>query len=102
MSVLIKGMKKPKSCGYCRFEDFGGCLFRVQKEDCPLIEVPPHGGLIDGDALKGAMYRDVFETDSNMYKWDADVVCWIRYTTFERVLKAAPTIIEAEKGAEDE
>ena len=63
MSVLIKGMKMPRSCEYCRFSGIGGlrnervvCMFTganaymntVQYlDDCPLVEVPPHGRLID-------------------------------------------------------
>lgn len=72
MSILIKGMQMPKNCDKCRimtYEDtncisvhelFCGCpiVFRAipQGEDhrpdyCPLIEIPPHGDLIDRDAL---------------------------------------------------
>ena len=40
MSILIKGMEKPESCESCPLEDFGGCMFRVQKEDCPLMKAP--------------------------------------------------------------
>ena len=66
MSILIKGMKMPKSCDNCRFSGLGGlrnervvCMFTganaymntVQYlDDCPLVEVPPHGRLIDADA----------------------------------------------------
>lgn len=49
--------------------------------------------LIDGDALREAMYHEAFETDSDMQKWDSG--CWIRYKMFENAIKAAPTI-EAE------
>ncbi len=65
MSVLIKGMKKPKACGLCRLclDDSrianGYCMIfhravnmsEVDK-NCPLVEVPePHGRLIDADKL---------------------------------------------------
>lgn len=97
MSVLIKGMEKPKSCESCPFEDFGGCMFRVQKEDCPLAEVPtPHGPLIDWDELSTFMYHHAFELDSADQRWDSG--CWIRYRLFENAMKAMPTIIEAEEG----
>ena len=62
MSVYIKGMEMPKSCGYCPFENhaddgyecrINGCLTEYQKRpsECPLIPVPDHGDLIDRDAL---------------------------------------------------
>ena len=80
MSVLIKGMKMPKNCEDCRFEDFGGCMFRVKRSDCPLVEVPtPHGRLIDADEL---LLRSVSGTE--IYH-----------------ISAAPTIIEAEEGEEE-
>lgn len=72
MSVLIKGMEMPESCESCRFEDFGGCMFRVKKEDCPLVEVPtPHGRLVDAGELLERV---------------------------EEYLNNTPSIIEAEKG----
>lgn len=69
MSILIKGLKKPKTCA--RFEDgeFTFCPFVNTDDDCilqdkvtntweemyqncPLIELPEkHGRLIDADAL---------------------------------------------------
>lgn len=59
MSILIKGMKMPTSCYECpcnKDDGFGfftcgvtksECDFRNLPSDCPLTEVPPHGGLID-------------------------------------------------------
>lgn len=67
MSILIKGMAMPERCIYCEL-----CSIKVighhtasiickhngeeialhgRREDCPLIELPPHGRLIDADAL---------------------------------------------------
>lgn len=62
MSVLIKGMKMPESChqcvaGYggfcfvCSAEDDGVCPDHGRPEWCPLVELPPHGRLIDADEL---------------------------------------------------
>lgn len=60
MSIIIKGMDMPKSCGECKF--FSGlgygfhCFLNGKhitfigeiQDDCPLIEIPtPHGRLID-------------------------------------------------------
>lgn len=59
MSILIKGMEMPECCGYCPFEYKNYCMAKpslmVESTDrhprCPLIPVPPHGDLIDRDAL---------------------------------------------------
>ena len=68
MSVLIKGMELPESCARCRLK-YSACdqdlelicaasgrLIPREKRhempsDCPLVELPPHGDLIDKDAL---------------------------------------------------
>ena len=60
------------------------------------IPIPPHGRLIDADALRQSMYHKAFETDSPMQKWDSG--CWVRYKMFERLEEKAPTIIPAEEG----
>ena len=49
MSVLVKGMRMPKSCGECFFYDDGGCFVTMNivllKRDeykpkwCPLVEI---------------------------------------------------------------
>ena len=68
MSVLIKGMKIPKSCVDCLFttqSEYSECRalgaghfnyneywHNKKREDCPLISVPtPHGSLVDADAV---------------------------------------------------
>ena len=77
MSVLIKGMKMPKDCPMCpmahydTLNHFRGCEVVAGKRHaindpeyantstrpdwCPLIELPPHGRLIDADALDYSM-----------------------------------------------
>ena len=91
MSVYITGMEMPSCCGECRFLDECGdyplCIitdeqrgynFRIRElrmPHCPLIPIPPHGRLIDADAVD-TTYSDpeVIET-----------------------LETAPTIIPADK-----
>lgn len=67
MSVLIKGMEMPTSCDMCwALDDYGdyprcriteeqrGYNFPIREkrmDKCPLVPVPPHGRLIDADAL---------------------------------------------------
>ena len=71
MSVLVRGMEMPKNCRECNFcneLNFEGYLwfdFYCRAKDksfdldknkdkpdwCPLIEIPPHGDLIDKEVL---------------------------------------------------
>ena len=70
MSVYIPGMEMPTSCFYCPFrrkvdpenircivtrelfeETFAGTIETRNRGNCPLVPVPPHGRLIDADAL---------------------------------------------------
>ena len=53
MSILIRGMEMPNVCAYC-FLDASECdlhakvnIWRERHPDCPLIELPPHGDLVD-------------------------------------------------------
>ncbi len=90
MSVLIKGMKMPKNCMECPFKGFDrakgkGNICTIDEEislhavlegldvkfvkmgDCPLIELPDHGDLIDRDALKA---------DLGITDWECDKCQW--------------------------
>lgn len=112
MSILIKGMGMPESCEDCSAQIIdptggaSGCavnhsiILRKRGEErpaeCPLVEVPKHGRLIDGDALRAKMYHEAFETDSELQRWDSG--CWVRYKMFENHMDNAPTVIEAEGG----
>lgn len=83
MSVLIKGMKIPNSCYDCDMLELSGVVGCKHAYDtknstwgralnCPLIELPDHGDLIDREKLNA--------TDS----WE-----WIRYLS--------PVVIPAER-----
>ena len=77
MSVLIRGMEMPASCFACPFRDkvdpenimcivtrevfeetFAGTIQTRNRGNCPLISIPPHGDLIDRDALKAKQQED--------------------------------------------
>lgn len=106
MSVLIRGMKMPSHCTECDFWHdgvFEHCLLNmeVQNEDvpfnegeypigCPLVEVPPHGDLIDRDAL-------IKDGWLNLHK---EVMRMGGYAIHELPLKnpSIPVIIPAEEG----
>lgn len=107
MSILIKGEKMPKSCGECpciclNWSDIG-CAITASRTndvdsrlpDCPLVEIPPHGRLID----KGALRKSIEETYCTPCPHDGDYnyckACYI-----DDALDAvddAPTVIESEE-----
>lgn len=103
MSLIIKGMKMPKSCDSCdliQFDDEGleahcplspyyrwcGTPPDYRPEGCPLVEIPtPHGRLIDTDKL-------VWFIDNHI----ASGKKWVEFETIKDMINSLPTIIEAE------
>ena len=93
MSILIKGMEMPRSCAECPV-NMNICkrgykyllahmeLYDQRADDCPIAPVPPHGRLIDADALR------YWSDDSAMIAFD--------YVTRSQI-NAAPIIIPAEE-----
>lgn len=103
MSVLIKGMEMPTSCARCpmlegdRFDGMCHAASKWLDDDefwewfvypegdvdeskpcnCPLVPVPPHGRLIDEDALMNSLPME--------------------YHSVVMAINTAPTIIEAEE-----
>ena len=91
MSLIIKGMKLPRSCSTCRFSYFTvgirkrceissnevNPLIDCRETNCPLVEIStPHGRLIDAD--------DLLRQPMNTANYPKNYV------------HVAPTIIEAE------
>lgn len=120
MSVLIRGMEMPKNCNECRFHVDGWCyVLRPESEEerkrittnyCPLVEIPPHGRLIDADAFiaeqrrlycKDCDRRKGMKNGKVKFVYDiGDAPC--RVCGFGAILddlEDAPTIIEAEDGS---
>ena len=112
MSVLIRGMKKPKCCRDCpifvshpvyscrllndyyEYEDICVGVFKPWKQImkfCPLVEVPtPHGRLIDENNL--------FEQhDGKVTHHHADGFDWFIKNAKVWLERNAPTVIEAEE-----
>ena len=97
MSILIKGMEMPKSCGNCYMfsflsdscritnhvtEEMNDKMFDRRFDDCPLISVPePHGDLIDKNEL-------------TMCSYDLDNYFWFQAVP-EETLNEARVIIPA-------
>lgn len=118
MAILIKGMAMPKNCMDCPFRGFdrtgerGNICFInesvtlhavldgmdvkfVRMGDCPLIELPPHGRLIDADALMGVI-QDYIEEYSNLDEDGMHNLKWCAMKETEMAINDAPTIIEAD------
>lgn len=102
MGVYIKGMEMPKNCGVCPFcvpeadEDRGDiCVlcgqFPLVKDEksceCPLVPVPPHGRLIDGDVAETITVN--FDEAKGDF-WDGILFA-------ADFISQQPTIIEAEE-----
>lgn len=88
----------PKCCGYCPFEYKNYCMAKpslaVESADrhprCPLVPVPPHGRLIDADAL----YEVVKRRTRNWAGGWSDIKCVLTGND----IKNAPTIIPVKEG----
>ncbi len=112
MSILIKGMDMPTRCcdcpvcghdyQFCRlaekdFDEFD-CV-KSRADWCPLVELQPHGSLIDADALTNVI-EDITWYHQNKNK---DMVegansdeeqAWHREQDIYAAIEDAPTIIE--------
>ena len=102
MGVYIKGMEMPKNCAECFFHKVfpatgvginqlycALCGINIVKmsdalPDCPLVPVPPHGRLIDADAIP---YNKIMIEDDDFY-----------YGITQPRIERMPTIIPAEEG----
>ena len=95
MSILIKGMEVPKTCGECpvrRFDGYCSLAKQTMRSDiswCDYIkEVPtPHGRLIDADTMTKEIKR--WKDHPNKYIRN-------RNKDFIFYLNNAETVIEAE------
>ena len=94
MSIYIPGMKMPKNCIDCAFGWNGWCHrinsrafveVDMRRHDCPLIEIPPHGRLIDGDTAY-ERFLDLMDQQGA-----------INPCQLGTILVDAPTVIEAEE-----
>ena len=107
MSVVIRGMKMPKSCDECpcyyetegawrnECEVFGKEYIAddYRPEWCPLVELPAeHGRLIDADALKDTL--DYYIREAGWSDEINEALTWVR----DEFIDHEPTVIEAEEG----
>ena len=70
-------------------ETFAGTIETRNRGNCPLVPVPEHGRLIDGDAELERLKHCMFPSD---------MVTTTAVGMYEEWLNNAPTIIPAEEG----
>lgn len=116
MDVLIKGMKMPKGCITCMFKfeslfnrtmwcewlddplgDYSKCDEKWRHPACPLVEVPPHGRLIDGIDLLKAITENAYIIHHGHNEVEYGMSCF----GIMQAISEAPTIIEAEEEEEE-
>ena len=101
MSLLIPSEPMPRNCGECPLEHWECMLMDLDAEDiypyylgekrhpdCPLIEVPPHGRLIDGDVAVVITFEDSDSEGKDFNDGILYAADWIA---------SQPTVIEAEE-----
>ena len=98
MSVLIKGMEMPKD-GYIDVRVFAKGHANIATgeppfyKEMPAIEVPPHGRLIDADAL----YKHMVKVHNEWKEHHEQHKTVVPTVGDETMLLYAPTIIGAEE-----
>ncbi len=92
MGVYIKGIEMPRHCGECGIEwcdrwkqlvVAGMAIAKERPSDCPLVPVPPHGRLIDQDAILKTVIRGDYPNQ------------WIDKGELLTRFRNAPTIIQS-------
>ena len=109
MGVYIKGMKMPETCDECPCHHYHSAgkyvceatpMFYpwnlantkgIRKEWCPLVELPPHGRMIDADVLTERLVQGLNNSLGQAHAY---------YKFAKACVKEAPTIIEAEEVSE--
>ena len=113
MGVYIKGLEMLKNCCACplfksnmskqlfckAFGAFDKSVYDKlpieRMKDCPLVPVPPHGRLIDGDGLAEEQKENVRAYHANLITLNDLAECLLEQSISEDY---APTIIPAEGG----
>ena len=99
MSIYIPGIAPPENCDKCTHPT---CTLWQNHEpdgrhkDCPIIELPPHGRLIDADALKIYQMEENVRAygEPNEYEYDAGLIDGLHMAAKD--VSAAPTVIPAD------
>ena len=106
MSVIIKGAYPPIDCESCSYRGIVKCSPNYYSgtipAGCPVHEIPPHGRFVDADWNREALIHTLEALKKNPKMDRQDMHLIAAFSTLGRMLEDAPTIIEAEEGAEDE
>lgn len=106
MSVLLN-ITMPKTCEVCPCNDDNWrCgatgeyfdyddMYEKRRDDCPLIELPPHGRLIDKDKLRHDLFVNFNGERIPFYDCD-NFPTKISYRDVHSILAEQKTVIEAE------
>lgn len=121
MSILIKGMKRPKQCSECPLlhEDYDALsgllsiycsldafqILDIEVEDinqlydkieeqkhCPLIELPRHGRLIDADKIVNYCMTGNLSSRDGEIKWPNQTFTILPVNSLSEI----PTVLEAD------
>ena len=103
MSVLIKNMEMPKVCAECfmeppcmkAFDPFKVDIWKERHPDCPLVEVEPHGKLIDATFEENHYASVLLNPTPDVTEQDKH-----KAKIIIEALRMARTVIEAEGGKE--
>lgn len=107
MSLLIKGLETPGKCGLCPCFHASYPMYcqavpaevgkrivapyeQPRPDWCPLVEVPPHGRLIDADSLKEQL--SYYIKEAGWGEKTNEALTWVR----DDFIDAERTIIPAE------
>lgn len=114
MSILIKNMDMPQSCNDCPLAGDYKCNLmpsipalckeydiavrnKKRLDNCPLVKLPPHGRLIDADALRLLYDFNGYKPTGGMAEEEFDrLMC--RLPVIRANIDDAPTIIESTIG----
>lgn len=107
MSIYIKGMNfPPEGCRVIIAVDGDGVVYRMringdyifeQSDKREAIEIPPHGRLVDADAMAAkddADYEDAMECIADVSS--RSIVCQLHYGV-RKMIEEADTVIPADR-----
>lgn len=106
MSVLVKGMRMPKGADEYRLIIRANGQVIIDKksywEEAEAVPVPPHGRLVDGDALMQRFEKEEMAADEHgrdfSFSFKSGGENCAEWWSVQRMLMDAPTVIEAEGG----
>lgn len=112
MIILIKGLEMPEECSLCPLmSEAGYCngtneltteelesLWRIvgRPSWCPLVEIPPHGRLIDADAMIASIKRQTGFL--KIMGGDLATMAEVLEKGILQEIENAPTIIPTDEG----